>query len=82
MLEILGSTREILRSLHPRSETSGGAITQRYSTPGGTNAFVLKLTPSGTGVCAFYLGGSANDVGWGVAVDGSGGIYVLGIPKT
>jgi hypothetical protein len=45
---------------------------------GGTDAFVLKLDPSGNVVYATAAGGSGNDVGIDLAVDGSGQAYVTG----
>lgn len=42
-------------------------------------AFVAKLNPEGTAlVYATYLGGSDEDMGLGIAVDGSGSAYVTG----
>ena len=48
---------------------------------GGRDAFVAKLTPSGTAlVYSTYLGGSGNEGRWGarIAVDASGNAYVAG----
>ena len=46
---------------------------------GNRDAFVTKLTSSGSGhIYSTYLGGSSNDVGWGIAVDASGAAYVMG----
>jgi hypothetical protein len=46
---------------------------------GDVDAFVAKVRPDGTGlVYAGYLGGSGNDEGEGIAVDGSGAAYVTG----
>ncbi len=48
------------------------------------NAFVSKLTPTGTSLAySTYLGGSSTigsgDAGFGIAVDGSGSAYVTGV---
>jgi hypothetical protein len=44
-----------------------------------TDAFVAKVNPSGTAlIYAGYIGGSSNDFGLGIAVDGSGNAYVVG----
>jgi hypothetical protein len=43
------------------------------------NVFVTKLTPAGNAlVYSTYLGGSGEDEGYGIAVDGSGSAYVTG----
>ena len=43
------------------------------------NAFVTKLNPAGTAlVYSTYLGGSSQDYGTGIVVDGSGNAYVVG----
>ncbi|HUX85774.1 MAG TPA: SBBP repeat-containing protein, partial [Chloroflexota bacterium] len=60
--------------------TTTGAYSTTYSA--GEDVFVAKLNPSLSGaaslVYATYLGGSGNDYGNGIAVDGSGKIYVTG----
>ncbi len=49
------------------------------SNAGGADAFVTKLSPSGsTLVYSTYLGGSNWELGYGVAVDASGSAYVTG----
>ena len=46
---------------------------------GGGDAFVAKLGPQGSAlVFSTYLGGSASDGGWSIAVDPSGNTYVTG----
>ena len=43
------------------------------------DAFVAKLTPSGSGlVYSTYLGGSGTDTASGIAIDGSGNAYITG----
>jgi hypothetical protein len=43
------------------------------------DAFIAALTPAGdAGSLSRYLGGNGDDVGLGVAVDGSCGVYVVG----
>ncbi|MCW3095816.1 MAG: hypothetical protein JWL77_1434 [Chthonomonadaceae bacterium] len=45
----------------------------------GVDAFVTKLNPTGTGlVYSTFLGGTGNDYGYAIAVDGSGAAYVGG----
>jgi len=44
-----------------------------------TDAFVVKLNAGGTGlVYATFLGGSSDDMGYTIAVDGAGNAYVTG----
>ncbi len=46
---------------------------------GGIDAFVAKLSPSGNSlVYSTFLGGNSSDVGYSIAVDGSGNAYVTG----
>ncbi len=46
---------------------------------GDNDGFVAKIRPDGTGlVYAGYLGGSGDDRGYGIAVDGGGNVYIAG----
>jgi len=46
---------------------------------GGNDAFVAKLSSDGTAlVYCTYLGGSGDDVAYGIAVDATGAVYVTG----
>ncbi len=61
--------------------TTVGAFQTTIGNPGSTNtdAFVTKLNTTGTAlVYSTYLGGSAADIGNGIAVDGAGNAYVTG----
>ena len=40
--------------------------------------FIAKLSPSGTWLWARKAGGTNDDIGYGIAVDGSGNVYVTG----
>src|SRR5205807_41955 len=57
--------------------TTAGAF--QTTARGNNDAFVAKINPSGSAlVYSTYLGGNANDNGYGIAVDGSGNAYVTG----
>jgi len=45
---------------------------------GDSDAFVVKLTPTGGLSFSTFLGGNAGDFGQGIAVDGAGNAYVAG----
>jgi hypothetical protein len=45
---------------------------------GASDAYVAKYDPSGTLLWATYLGGSGDEAPTGIAVDGSGDVYVTG----
>ncbi|MBE3099898.1 MAG: SBBP repeat-containing protein [Planctomycetes bacterium] len=63
--------------------SSGLATPGAYDTTyrgGGADAFVAKFNPTGsTLVYSTYLGGSADDYGYGIAVDSAGNAYVTGL---
>src|SRR5262249_48197939 len=47
------------------------------------DAFVAKLNSAGNGfVYSTYLGGSADDIGRGVATDSAGNVYVTGVTNS
>ena len=64
--------------------TTAGAFDQTFN--GDTDAFVTKIDPSQVGAASLiystYLGGSLEDVGNGIAVDGTGSAYVTGSTDT
>ena len=72
----LGNSRVPALAGHPTDATilfAGGIAPSR------ADAFVTKLNPSGSGLLfSTLLGGSADDLGHGIAVDGNGNIYVVG----
>ena len=69
-----GSATQGFPTLSAFQTTFGGG----GSTGTPTDAFVLKLNPSGTLVYSTYLGGDGDDSANGIAVDGSGNAYVAG----
>ena len=60
--------------------TSSGAFHPTYhgGTTNGGDAFILKFLPSGTRLWATYFGGSGDDVGYCLAFDNYGNIYLTG----
>jgi len=46
------------------------------------DAFLAKFSPDGALVWATYLGGGDEDVGYGVATDGAGNVYVAGMTRS
>jgi len=60
--------------------TTSGAYDTSHN--GLEDVFVVKLNPAGQGnadlLYSTFLGGGSNDVGVGIAVDGSGAAYVMG----
>ncbi len=60
---------------------TAGAV--QTASGGGQDAFVAKLNPTGSAfVYASYLGGGADDQGFGIAVDPSGSAYVAGVTSS
>ncbi|MGO9108577.1 MAG: SBBP repeat-containing protein, partial [Thermoguttaceae bacterium] len=58
------------------STATWGSPVQAYSA--GTDAFAAELSSSGSLIWNSFLGGSGTDIGYGIAVDGSGNVYVTG----
>jgi subtilase family serine protease len=56
--------------------------TNQGGTPLATDAFVIKLSPTGTLLYSTYLGGTGDDGAYGVAVGTSGHVYVAGATKS
>ena len=52
------------------------------STGGGEDAFVVKLSATGTLVYSTYLGGSGDERGAGIDVDSAGHAYVTGSTRS
>ncbi|HEV2842940.1 MAG TPA: SBBP repeat-containing protein [Chthoniobacterales bacterium] len=60
-------------TLHPAQSTYGG----------GGDAFITKLNATGNQfIYSTYLGGSGEEYGFGIAVDGAGSAYVTGYTKS
>jgi hypothetical protein len=58
------------------SQSSWGSPVRVYT--GGPDAITAKLDPTGNLIWNTFLGGTRDDVGYGIAVDGSGNVYVAG----
>ncbi len=53
------------------------------SLSGNYDVFVTKLSPTGSSLTySTYLGGRASDIGYGIAIDGSGCAYVTGYTRS
>lgn len=61
----------------PNFPVTPGAFDTSYN--GGMDGFVLELSPTGSIVYATFLGGTSDDWGFGIAVDGQGQAFVAGI---
>jgi hypothetical protein len=58
-------------------DTTGGAF--QTSNGGSYDVFVTKLNSTGTVlIYSTYIGGSSNDYGYAIAIDGSGNAYITG----
>jgi hypothetical protein len=55
----------------------GAGVTTKTSA-GGYDAFVMKLNSAGSFVWADSFGNTGDDIGWGVAVDPAGNVYIAG----
>jgi hypothetical protein len=60
------------------SASANFAGANNNSAGGNTDAFVAKVSSQGTLLWATYLGGSADDYSYGIAVDQSGDAYITG----
>lgn len=58
------------------------AGTLQSTNAGSQDAFIVKFDPAGTRLWATYYGGIVNDPAHGVAVDGTGNIYVGGFTES
>jgi uncharacterized protein (TIGR03437 family) len=73
-------------TLSPDFPVSSGAFQTTYGGGGGQfssivdtgDAFVVKMTPTGTVSYATFLGGKQDDVAAGIAIDSQGNAYVAG----
>jgi hypothetical protein len=63
--------------------TTPGAFQTTLNTNGFENAFVTKFNPTGSAlVYSTYLGGSVQDFGYGIGLDGAGNAYVTGVTQS
>jgi Beta-propeller repeat/Fibronectin type III domain len=63
--------------------TTPGAFQTTYGTTASSNAFIFELNPAGNALTySTYLGGTVNDVAYGVALDSSGNAYSVGVTSS
>ena len=63
--------------------TTPGAFDTSHNSYNREDAFAVKLNPAGSGlVYATFLGGSIEEWGYGIAVDGAGSAYVTGYTRS
>jgi hypothetical protein len=76
-------TGQTLSSNFPTIGAIQGALDHNVSGGAGQDAFVTEILPGGE-VLAYstYLGGGGTDIGYGIAVDGSGAAYVTGFTSS
>jgi RHS repeat-associated protein len=73
---VTGSTA--YASATPYFPTTAGAYQTTFNGTSGTDAFVSKLSSTGSLAYSSFLGGSNNDVGYGIAADNSGNATIVG----
>ncbi|MDX6672282.1 MAG: hypothetical protein QOI91_2645, partial [Solirubrobacteraceae bacterium] len=74
---VTGRTSSVTPTGFPTADPLQGA------NAGGIDAFVTKLNPAGSALSySTYLGGSDSDYGQGIAVDGQGDAYVIGVTNS
>ena len=71
-----GSGNVYVTGHSPSSGWASGGFDTTHN--GGADAFVAKFSPSGTHLWSTYLGGSSDDFGSDIAVDGLGNVYLTG----
>jgi parallel beta-helix repeat protein len=71
-----GNAYVVGRTISTNFPTTAGAY--QTANAGGYDAYMCKFDSTGNLVYSTYLGGSANEYGFGIAVDGAGNIYVAG----
>ncbi len=63
--------------------TTHGAFQTTYGTTAASNAFIFELSPAGDALTySTYLGGTVNDVAYGIALDSSGNAYSVGVTSS
>ena len=65
-----------------QSADFSGAINSEPGSSGGTDVFVAKVTGSGSLAWAMYMGGTDQEYGNGIAVNGSGNLLVAGYTQS
>lgn len=72
------STTTIATTGSYQTTYAGGTVQYGW----GGDAFIAKLTSSGTRIYGTYFGGTGEDMGWSLKVDKNGDVYVSGDTKS
>jgi Beta-propeller repeat/Fibronectin type III domain len=63
--------------------TTHGAFQTTYGTSAAQNAFVFELDPAGNALTySTFLGGTVDDLGYGIALDSSGNAFAVGVTSS
>ena len=63
--------------------TTPGAYQTTYNGNGYYDAFITKLSPSGSSlVYSTFIGGSGDDLSWSISIDATGNSYITGITSS
>jgi hypothetical protein len=73
---VIGSYISTKLTIYQSTDNTGSSFD--LSNAGGTDAFIVKYDTSGTSQWARHIGGTSTDIGYGIAADSQGNVYVTG----